>query len=89
MGTVAATKLVAPDMTKRKSGNIVIVASGTAVVGITGYSAYAPTKWAQRGFADCLRMEMQAHGVSVSIAYPPDMDTEGYGKMDIVISLCF
>lgn len=43
-----------------------------------GYSAYAPTKWALRGFADCLRMEMQAYNISVRIAYPPNMQTRGY-----------
>jgi len=43
-----------------------------------GYCAYAPTKWALRGLADCLRMEMQAYDVKVRIAYPPNMSTPGY-----------
>ena len=43
-----------------------------------GFAAYAPTKWAIRGFADCLRMEMQAYNVAVRIAYPPNMETPGY-----------
>ena len=37
-----------------------------------GYCSYAPTKWALRGLADCLRNELQGTGVEVSVAYPPD-----------------
>lgn len=79
MGSVAATKLVAPDMAKRGSGDIVLVASALGSLGLGGYTAYSPTKWALRGFADCLRMEMQAHGVRVFISYPPYIDTPGHG----------
>ena len=37
-----------------------------------GYCSYAPTKWALRGLADCLRNELLGTGVEVSVAYPPD-----------------
>lgn len=37
-----------------------------------GYSSYAPSKWALRGLADCLRNELQGTGVGISVAYPPD-----------------
>ena len=64
---------------KRGNGRIVLVASGAAVVSFIGYSSYAPTKWALRGFADALRNEFvgfnggaKGQGVHVSIAYPPD-----------------
>lgn len=80
LGCVKSVKEVAPGMVERGSGNIVLISSAAGVIGIAGYSAYAPTKWALRGFADCLRMEMQAYGVGVHIAYPPDMVTPGYGK---------
>lgn len=79
LGTVATVKLVAPDMVERKSGDIVLVSSALGTLGMCGYTSYSPTKWAIRGFADCLRMELQAHGVGVYISCPPAMDTPGHG----------
>lgn len=45
---------------------------------IHGYSAYAPSKWALRGFAEVLQMELKPYNVYVSVSYPPDTDTPGY-----------
>ncbi|MDJ0824364.1 MAG: SDR family oxidoreductase [Rhodobacter sp.] len=56
-------------------GKLVFVASGAAFFGIYGYSAYAPTKFAMRGLAEVLRVELAPKGVSVTLAYPPDTDT--------------
>ena len=47
-------------------------------LGFAGFSSYAPSKWAVRGLADCLRSELLGSGVSVHVAYPPDTDTPGY-----------
>jgi len=77
-GSLHAAKIVAPQMVARRSGHICLVGSAMSIIGFAGYSSYAPTKWALRGLADCLRNEFQGTGVSVSIAYPPDMDTPGY-----------
>ncbi|MGW8252101.1 MAG: SDR family oxidoreductase [Anaerolineales bacterium] len=74
-GTVYTTKAVLPGMIQRHSGHIVNVASLGAVVAYIGYSAYAPSKFAVRGFTDALRTEMKAHNVRVSIVYPGDTDT--------------
>lgn len=49
-------------------------------IGFAGFSSYAPSKWAVRGLADCLRSELLSTGVSVHVAYPPDTDTPGYEK---------
>ena len=78
LGTVHAAKAVAPAMTARNSGEIVIVASAAAVVSFLGYASYAPTKWALRGFADAIRNELCGFDVGVHIAYPPDTDTPGF-----------
>jgi len=45
---------------------------------IYGYTAYGASKWAIRGFAEALSMELDDFGISVQVAYPPDTDTEGY-----------
>ncbi len=74
-GTVYMTKEVLPAMINRGSGYIVNISSGAGIIGYFGYSAYAPSKFAVRGFTQALRQEMKAHGIGVSIVYPPDTDT--------------
>jgi 3-dehydrosphinganine reductase len=75
LGTVNLTKLIAPGMISQKSGHIVNISSIGALLGIYGYTAYAPSKFAVRGFSHCLRAELEPLGIHVSIVYPPDTDT--------------
>lgn len=72
IGTTNAVRVLYPDMIRRKTGKIVIVASGASYVGIPGYSAYCAAKHGLRGFATALRLEAAPYGVSVSICFPPD-----------------
>jgi 3-dehydrosphinganine reductase len=74
-GTLYAIKAVVPAMTARRGGRIVILSSGAGLVGLFGYTAYAPSKFALRGLAESLRAELKPAGVTVSIVYPPDTDT--------------
>ena len=75
LGTVYLTKLVLPGMIKAGSGHVVNVSSLAALIGIYGYTAYAPSKYAIRGFSRCLRSEVKAYGIDVSVVLPPDTDT--------------
>ena len=75
LGTVNLTKLVVPGMIAQRSGYIVNLSSLAALLGIYGYTAYAPSKFAVRGFSHCLRAELKPFGIDVSIVYPPDTDT--------------
>jgi 3-dehydrosphinganine reductase len=75
LGTVYLTKLILPGMIERKDGYIVNISSLAALIGIYGYTAYAPSKYAVRGFSRCLRSEVKAHGIDVSVVLPPDTDT--------------
>ena len=61
--------------TMARGGRLVFVSSGAALYGIYGYSAYAPSKFAVRGLAETLRLELAPDGISVTLAYPPDTDT--------------
>jgi 3-dehydrosphinganine reductase len=73
-----ALNLVMPASTRmaaRGAGRIVLVSSAAAFVGVTGYSAYAPGKFALRGLGEILRVELGARGVCVSVAFPPDTRT--------------
>ena len=78
LGTVRTVTTVLPSMLERHQGHIIMTSSVMGVLGFAGYSSYAPTKWALRGFADCLHNELQGTGVGVSIAYPPDTETPGF-----------
>ena len=40
-----------------------------------GYSAYSASKFAVRGLAEVLDMELKVHNVRVSVSFPPDTDT--------------
>ena len=78
LGSVYPTKCVMKGMKERKDGRIVFVASQVAQCAIHGYSAYAASKWALRGLAESLQMELKPYKVLVSVVYPPDTDTPGY-----------
>lgn len=74
-GTLYAVQAAAPVMREAGRGHIVMISSGAALIGVYGYSAYCPSKFAVRGLAEVLRAEFKPDGVNVSIVYPPDTDT--------------
>jgi len=74
-GTLYAIQATAPAMRKVGKGNIVMISSGAALIGVYGYSAYCPSKFAVRGLAEVLRGEFKPDGINVSIVYPPDTET--------------
>lgn len=75
MGALNVAHALAPRMVAAGGGNMVFVSSGAAFVGIHGYSAYAPSKFAMRGLAEVLRVELAPHRIGVTLAYPPDTNT--------------
>lgn len=74
-GTLDAVRAALPAMRARRRGRIVLISSGAGLVGVYGYTAYAPSKFALRGLAEALRAELRADAIGVSIVYPPDTDT--------------
>ena len=76
-GVLNAVRAVTPSMVERRTGSIVAIASTAALIGVYGYAAYAPSKFAVRGLMEVLRSELKPHGVHVGCAFPPDMDTPG------------
>ncbi|MEY2449386.1 MAG: hypothetical protein QOH79_2862, partial [Acidimicrobiaceae bacterium] len=74
-GTLHAVRAVVPSMIERRTGSIVTVSSAAGLVGIFGYTAYTPTKYAVRGFSESLRAELAPYGVHVGCVFPPDVDT--------------
>jgi len=82
-GTLHAVRAVVPSMIERGRGHIVTIASTAALVGVYGYSAYAPAKYAVRGLSETLRSELAPHGIVVACAYPPDTDTPGLAEENL------
>lgn len=77
-GSLHLAHAVVPYMKEAGSGHLVFIASGASLFGIYGYAAYAPSKFAVRGLAETLRVELAPLGITVSLAYPPDTDTPQY-----------
>ncbi|MEO1331546.1 MAG: SDR family oxidoreductase [Pseudomonadota bacterium] len=75
LGSLWCARALAPAMTAAGRGALVFVSSGAGLIGLYGYTAYAPSKFAVRGLAESLRGELRPTGVSVSVVYPPDVDT--------------
>lgn len=77
-GSLNLAHAVAPEMAANGGGRLVLIASGAAFVGLYGYSAYTASKFAVRGLAESLRLELEPQGISVTLAYPPDTRTPQY-----------
>ena len=52
-----------------------LVGSTCSMLSYTGYIAYAPSKYAVKGLADGLRLELHRNNIQVGCIYPPNMDT--------------
>ncbi|CAI4226478.1 unnamed protein product [Auanema sp. JU1783] len=78
LSAVYMTRAVVAGMKARRAGHISFVSSAAGQCAIYGYSAYSPTKFALRGFADVLHMELLPYKINVSLLYPPNTDTEGF-----------
>uniref|UniRef100_A0A0R3RRD6 3-dehydrosphinganine reductase n=1 Tax=Elaeophora elaphi TaxID=1147741 RepID=A0A0R3RRD6_9BILA len=80
LSAVYMTKTVVPKMKKLRDGQIIFVNSAAGQCPVWGYTAYGATKFALRGFAEALYMELLPYDVQVSVIYPPNTNTEGYQR---------
>ena len=75
IGSLQFTYFMLPHLEKSPNARLVLIASGAAFSGLYGYSSYGPSKFAVRGLAESLRIELKPRNVSVTIAFPGDTDT--------------
>ena len=77
IGSMYIARAFLPHM---ENGCLVFCSSAAGQVGMYGYTAYSPTKFALRGFAEALHAELirDKPGVSIQCAFPVDTDTPGY-----------
>ncbi|KAH8852412.1 3-ketodihydrosphingosine reductase [Schistosoma japonicum] len=83
LSAVYVTRILLPFMLDQKvhqthERRIAFVCSLASQVGVYGYTAYTGSKYALRGFAETLEMELGYKGPIITIAFPPDTDTPGY-----------
>lgn len=69
-GAVRTARAVLPSMRARRSGHIVFTSSLAGLVAAPGQAFYAASKHALEGFAEALRTEVQAFGISVTLVEP-------------------
>jgi short-subunit dehydrogenase len=81
MGTYHAVRAVLPLFRRHNRGHVIIVSSIVGKRGVPYLGAYAATKFAQAGLAECLRAEVAGSGIYVSVVYPVSTDTEFFDVM--------
>jgi len=74
-GVFLATRAVLPAMIRSRSGAIVNIASLAGKNTFKGGAGYGATKWALRGFAGSLMLEVREHNIRVITICPGSVDT--------------
>jgi 3-dehydrosphinganine reductase len=74
-GTVYMTMAALPYMKQAKKCYIVNINSVAGLLGVYGYAAYSPAKFAMTGFSEVLLYELRKYNIGVSVVFPPDTDT--------------
>lgn len=75
-GTVFTVQAMLPIMPNGSS--IILTSSMTAMIGLSGYTAYAATKCAIRGMAKVWTTELKSRRIRVNVVSPGAIPTEGY-----------
>lgn len=74
LGALFLAKATVPLMAS-SGGHLVFIGSGAAFAGIYGYASYGASKFALRGLAESLRVELMVQGIVVTLVSPGDTDT--------------
>ena len=69
---------VLPYYIEQRNGHIINMSSVAGYIGLMGYAAYTPTKFAIVGLSEVLRNEYKGYKIQVSVVFPPDTDTPGF-----------
>jgi len=75
-GVINGIQTFVPRMLKHgKGGHVVVTASMAAFTPLASCGIYCTTKFAVRGLAECLRLDLEPHGIGVSVLCPGAVNT--------------
>ncbi len=77
-GQLVPILITLPYFMEAKKGYIANVSSMAGFIGLIGYTAYTPTKFAIVGLTEALRNELKPYNIQFSILYPPDTETPAF-----------
>jgi short-subunit dehydrogenase len=81
LGTFHAARAALPVFLRQDAGHLIFVSSIVGKRGVPQMGAYAATKFAQVGLAECLRAELSGSNIHVSVVFPVSTDTEFHQVM--------
>jgi short-subunit dehydrogenase len=81
LGTFYAARAALSQFRRQASGHLIVVSSIVGKRGVPYMGAYAATKFAQVGMAECLRSEVAGSNIHVSVVYPVSTETEFFEVM--------
>lgn len=81
LGTFHAARAAMAVFRRQRRGHVVIVSSIVGKRGVPYVGAYAATKFAQVGLAECLRAETAGSDIHVSVVFPISTETEFFEVM--------
>jgi short-subunit dehydrogenase len=81
MGTYLAARAAMPVFRRQNRGHVVVISSIVGKRGVPYMGAYAATKFAQAGLAECLRAEVSGSPIHVSVVFPISTETEFFDVM--------
>jgi NAD(P)-dependent dehydrogenase (short-subunit alcohol dehydrogenase family) len=80
-GTYLAARAALRVFRRQAAGHLIVVSSIVGRRGVPYMGAYAATKFAQVGLAECLRAEVAGSAIHVTVVYPVSTDTEFFEVM--------
>jgi short-subunit dehydrogenase len=81
MGTFYAARAALRVFRQQNRGHVIVVSSIVGKRGVPYMGAYAATKFAQVGMAECLRAEVAGSPIRVSVVYPVSTESEFFDVM--------
>jgi 3-dehydrosphinganine reductase len=78
LGSVYCTQACLALNQQRALQRIVFVSSQAGQLGVYGYTSYCSTKFALKGLAESLQMELARESIYITLVFPPDTDTPGF-----------
>jgi 3-dehydrosphinganine reductase len=78
LGSIHCTKACLATNQRQLLKRIVFVSSQAGQLGVYGYTSYCATKFALKGLAESLQMELARENIFITLVFPPDTDTPGF-----------